>query len=224
MARIDKLWVPEGHLLGLRMSLDGQTRVAWWRVTGRNLAHYEHAFAATLTNTATGWTEIQQAATLVDVLEPREQRVINHAFVGVSPSDALLYLQYPLNTDQWAVTGNRLVDGNGIGAMRAVQSPFLDPDPLTELFVVSDSQPAFNVFNASGFTQTPRLYLYIMQYAVEGPFLASDPEVGGERRAMELVDQGQARMATIYGIKPITMPKWAADSLRQKLQAQGRAA
>ena len=205
MPDLSKYWLREGQLLGLRMKVDGQARPLWYRILGREYADYTYAFASTANAAATGWIDIQSASNIY-ILEPRRQNVIFHMFIGVALTNMILYYQYPQSRDRNALIGNRTVDANAIGGWRGRATPYWSPDLRTELFTIYKLRPVLNIFNDTPNTEVPRIYIHAMMYEVDGPYLAGHPRVGDEARTWELIDNGQARLYTIYGTDPVDAP------------------
>lgn len=75
-------------------------------------------------------------------LEPQEEETIYQFFVGISPSQAKLYLQYTEREDRMNLIAPRPVPGN-IGFWTGEMSNYNDPSPMTELWTVNDIYPYF---------------------------------------------------------------------------------
>lgn len=79
-------------------------------------------------------------------LEPQEEETIYQVFLGISPSQAKLYLQYTQRVDRMNLITPRTVPGD-IGYWDGYSSPYDDPAPFTELWSVHQLYPHFNVEN-----------------------------------------------------------------------------
>lgn len=210
-------WLKEGQLLGLRMKVNGKAQPVWYRVNGREYADYPFTFpAAVAAGASSGWLDIVVSATNSRyVLDPTRDNVINHIFPGIWLTNMILFYQYPLNRDRNALIGNRTVDANGFGGFRGRTSPYWAPDPRTELFTLRNLRPAFNIFNNTPAIQTPQIILHSMMYDVDGPFPTGHPAVGDQNHVYQLLDEGKARIYTIYGTDPVDAP----DNIVSRLTA-----
>lgn len=79
-------------------------------------------------------------------LEPQEEEIIYCSFIGITPSQCKLYLQYTQREDRLSLITPRPVPGV-IGFWDGELSPYHDPGPLTELWTVHDIYPYFNAEN-----------------------------------------------------------------------------
>lgn len=79
-------------------------------------------------------------------IEPQTEDVIYQFFLGLSPSQTKLYLQYTQRVDRMNLIAPRVVPG-AIGFWDGEMSPYHDPSPITELWTVNDVYPYFNVEN-----------------------------------------------------------------------------
>lgn len=202
---IDRLWVPDGKLLGIELLVGGKRQTVWWRTKGREFADYNYSFASIAAGAATGWIDLQDAQNnyIFNTLRPS---VINQFFIGVYPATQLMYLQFPSNVDRNTLTGYRAVDANGNGAIRGSESPIVAPSRKSELFTIYNLRPRLNIFNNGPVTVVPKIRMFAMMYSVEGPYVAGDPEIGDEDYLRQLVDHGDARITSIYGIDPANIP------------------
>jgi hypothetical protein len=206
--QVDKMWLKEGQLLGLRMLFNGKPDTAYYRVNAREWADYSYTFpgGAVAANTATGYLDLQDAANTY-ILQPRYDYVIYHFFIGISRSNSILFLNYPQQKDRNALTGTRLVSAVAMGGLWGYDSPLLEPNPKSELFTLRDLRPTLNMFNAHPATaQVLQIRLYAYMYSVDGPFWLGDPEVGDANHVRQLEEDSKARLYSIYGIEPANAP------------------
>lgn len=97
------------------------------------------------TNSTSGW-EAPADAQGRFYLEPQEEETVYQTFVGISPSQIKMYLQYTQREDRMSLIAPRPVPGQ-IGFWDGEMSPYHDPSPITELWTVHDLYPYFNVQN-----------------------------------------------------------------------------
>lgn len=207
--KVDKLWLRESQLLGLRMAFNGKPDTAYYRINGREWADLSFTFNAGATiaaNTASGYIDLVDVANTW-ILQPRRDDVIFHFFIGISRSSSILFLNFPQQKDRNALTGSRTVTATATGGLWGYDSPLLDPSPKSEIFTLRDLRPTINMFNANQATaQILQIRLYAYMYSVDGPFWLGDPEVGDANHVRELMDEEKARLYTIYGIEPAEAP------------------
>lgn len=199
-------WVQDGKLLGIKLLVDGKVRTVWWRVVGQEFADYPYTFASVAAGASTGWIDLTNAQNTY-ILMPVRIDLIYHFFMGLYPTNSLTFIQYPANKDHNALTGYRPVSSAGIGAIRGIESGFNTPGGKSEFMTLRGLRPLLNIFNNSPFTITPQLHLYAQMYRVEGPYLAGHPAIGNEDYLKKLMDTGDARVESIYGIDPIDIPQ-----------------
>lgn len=220
---LDNLWVPEGKLLGIGIKIGGKRETLWWRVQGREFADYNYSFASIARAIATGYIDLQDAVNNF-ILNPLRTDIINHFYVGITPATMLMYLQYPAGVEKNALVGNRTVDNTGNGAIRGYESPLNAPARKSELFTLFNLRPRLNMYNNGPITAVPSIRLYAMMYSVDGPFVAGDPAVGDEDYLRQLVDHGEARVTSIYGVDPANLPTDfidAVNSSRSRVKSGG---
>ena len=217
---IESLSLNVGDVLGIRLQIASKDTDVYWKIQGKEFGDYHHSFGSIAANTASGWIDIQTAQN-VRVLEPRSTSLVHQFFAGIAPSTGLLFYQYPINTDRNAIVGNRLVDENGQGGVRGMQSPYHSPSPKTEFWTLQGLYPALNLFNSNDAAYTCRVALYAYMYRVEGPFEAR--EIGGEDRIEEMLDRKRGRRVSIYGVTPIGAPTWVDEKWNRKLPDVGSA-
>jgi len=96
-------------------------------------------------NATSGW-EAPADALGRFYLEPQEEEYVYQVFTGISPSQAKMYLDYEQRDDRMNLITPRTVPGN-IGFWNGEMSSYNDPSPQTELWMVHDQYPYFNVEN-----------------------------------------------------------------------------
>ena len=79
-------------------------------------------------------------------LEPQEEETIYQFFMGISPSQSKIYLQYTQREDRMNLIAPRPVPGR-IGFWDGEMSAYHDPSPITEMWAVHDIYPYFNAEN-----------------------------------------------------------------------------
>lgn len=79
-------------------------------------------------------------------LEPQEEETIYQFFIGLSPSQAKMYLQYTEREDRMNLIAPRPTPGE-IGFWDGEMTSYHDPSPCTELWTVHDLVPYFRVEN-----------------------------------------------------------------------------
>jgi len=139
-------------------------------------------------------------------LEPQEEEVINLFFIGFSPSQSKMYLQYTQREDRMNLITPRPVPGQ-IGFWDGEMSAYHDPSPITELWTVHDIYPYLNVENAgvscvakkisASFWITPYTYQAVKDEAKIKSFLR------GEKRC-SIKTMGD-------GSRPIKAPAWLVE-------------
>lgn len=193
MLEIDRLFLKEGYLLAVQM-VDTQKRTNFFfRVLSLEECPYQYSFSALAAAASSGWIRPQDSANRY-ILSSPEKSLVNHVFVGVFPTRAEMYLQYPLDRDKNSLVSTRTV-GSGIGIFTdGKRSPYYEPSPRTELVAIYGIEPAFNAY--SPVACTPKLYIYAVQYRVSDPIIPPAEE------------QKKARIIGIYGKTLADCPDW----------------
>ncbi len=194
---VQRAILKEGHILGVQLMDEEQRRNFFFRVLSIEETPYPFSFGFLAAGASSGWINPQDEAART-ILNPREATLINHFFIGVSPTRAEVYLQYPLDRDKGTLTGTLIV-GRGIGVFAdGNMSPYRNPSLQTELVSIRDIHPAFNAF-----TPVPAVvwtYFHAVQYRVSAPLTKLTDE---ERR--------RARIFAIFGKTLTTAPNWLSD-------------
>ena len=82
---------------------------------------------------------------------------------GVEHSDRVkYYLKIPAGQNRYGVD-----KAKEIGFVSAEESPWYDPNPLFEFWLIHDWIPAVNCVNGSPVTQTPKIWFVGMKYDIE---------------------------------------------------------
>ncbi|GAI21427.1 unnamed protein product, partial [marine sediment metagenome] len=96
-------------------------------------------------NATSGW-EAPADALGRFYLEPQEEDIVYQIFLGISPSQAKMYLDYEQRDDRMNLITPRLVPGP-VGFWEGEMTSYNDPSPMTQLWTVHDIYPYFNVEN-----------------------------------------------------------------------------
>jgi len=99
----------------------------------------------------------------IDQLDPDKDPL--HLFQvrwGVQDTRAKYYIKIPAGQNRYGVDEDK-----EIGFINADRSPFYDPNPLYEFFLMYDWVPAFNCKNTGPVTITPKLWFRGMKYNIE---------------------------------------------------------
>jgi len=111
----------------------------------RYAPYWFYSGAAISAGGTSGWTAPVDANGRY-YLEPQEEEVIYQIFTGITPAQSKLYLQYTERVDRMNLITPRPVPG-AIGYWDGYGSPYMDPDPGTELWTVHDLWPHMNIEN-----------------------------------------------------------------------------
>ena len=164
-------------------------------------------------DTGSGWKEIKDGD--IYVLSPNMERLIYHGFIGINPSDAWLYEQYPSGTYTRKVRGLASI-GEEYGYVTGWQSPYLDPSELTEFMTIYDlAPPVYNMYSPHN-DITGYLNFYFMKYWSK---FIDDPAVvdASEKRTMEAVPVVLGDVED-----PLTAPNWLSEFLARRDQKRGK--
>ncbi len=190
----ERLFLKEGYILGIQMLENSKRMNYYFRVLSLEDTPYQYSFAAIAAGGATGWIRPQDSSNRY-FLNPPEQTLINHMFVGLNPTRLELYLQYPLDKDKGALVGSRVV-GSGMGMFaEGITSPYRSPSTRTEIVSIKDIDPAFNAY--SPIACTPKIYVYAVQYRVSAPLTTLAAE-----------EKKRARIVGIFGKNLADAPNW----------------
>ena len=196
LSEVERAFLKEGYILGVGMMDEGVRRNFYFKVLAVERTPYPYSFGAMNAGASSGWISPEDDSKRT-LLNPPENTLINHFFVGVSPTRAEIYLQYPLDNDKGSLVGTRVV-GSGIGVFaRGQTSPYQRPSVLTELIAVHGVSPAFNAYTPVA--ASVRVYFEAVQYRVGAPLT----EVTDEQRR-------RANVFAIYGKTIAPCPGWLA--------------
>lgn len=119
-------------------------------------------------------------------LEPSKRETIYQVFMGISPSTARIYSAYPERVDRMNLISVRSTPGS-VGYWDGEDSPYRDPSPETEHWVLHDMQPYFNAENngVSGASTVIKASWYINPYSYKVITNPSEVEkfLTGQRKA-----------------------------------------
>jgi len=137
------------------------------------------------------------------ILEPQEEETVYQVFTGITPKQAKLYLQYTQRVDRMNLITPRPVPGR-IGFWDGYGSPYLDPDPSTELWTVHDIYPHMNIENPAitGASILCGASFWITPYTYR-------PVTDTNKTLQFLRGEKPARIITMGdGDRPIKAPAW----------------
>jgi len=143
-------------------------------------------------------------------LEPQEEETVYQTFIGLSPSQSKLYLQYTQREDRMNLITPRPVPGQ-IGFWDGEMSAYHDPSPITELWMVHDIYPYLNVENAgvSCEAKTIKSSFWIIPYTYQ---------VIKDRNKILSFLRGERRCTVKTmgdGYRPIKAPAWLVEDYSQ---------
>lgn len=218
---ISRRWLDPGQILGLIMLRGSIRAVHFFRVWATEYKPFTFAFnggAVIAAAAGSGWVEPLTVNNDV-ILQPPYTWQINHLFFGITPSTALLYLQYPMGSQKNSLVGTPL-NTNEIAAQTGRLNSWDYPSLETELITVNEIRPALQVYNPSGAAQIITIKIHAMQY-------------GHEPIAPTVEEMRRARVISCYGVDPVNAPGWLERSVPDvvkdvselsQYRAQGRAA
>jgi hypothetical protein len=194
MLEIDKAFLKEGYILGVQMRDDAKRKNFYFRILSIEETHYQYSFGALAAGGSSGWIRPQDSSNRY-ILDPPQDSLINHLFVGVYPTRAEIYLQYPLDRDKGALVGTRVV-GSGQGVFAdGIRSPYRNPSLHTELVTIHYVDPAFNAYTP--IAATVQIYLYAVQYRVSPVITVLSEE-----------EKKRAKVFGIFGKDLADAPDW----------------
>ena len=193
-AEVEKAFLKEGYILGIGMTDAERRKNFYFKVLSVEECLYPYSFGAIAAGSSSGWKRPQDASNRY-FLDPPQPSLINHFFIGLSPTRAELYLQYPLDRDKGSLVGTRVV-GSGIGIFASGRlSPLTQPSSLTELITIHNIDPAFNAYTPVA--ATVLCNFYAVQYRVSPPLTEITPE-----------EKKRAKVFAIYGKTISPCPGW----------------
>ncbi len=196
---IDSQWRREGTLLAMRLKVSGEPTTIYYRIISREFADQYYSFGSIAANTGSGFIDLQNAQNTY-ILEPRREDIIHHIYLGIYPSSAVYFLNYPAGYSHNSLVQSSTIDGTATGGLRGSQSMMSEPSVKTELFVLRDMRPTLQLWNNDQVnSQTLLVHLYAMMYQVTGPYLLGSPEVGDATAVQSLYDSNNAKLYSIYG-------------------------
>jgi len=205
-------WLEQGWYLAL------QFKEGWvgFRVTGREFSELTFPLGAVAAGgNLAAWNTIIDPTNRY-YLSPPDQNFIYHHFWGVTPAKARIYTQFEAGEDVGSLLdaprGITLADGN-VGFVNGNMSPFGGPYSVaTELFVVYQKWPAFNVLNplTSAMTNV-QLRFQTMKY---GYTLIKNQKT---LQSM-LTGTQKVRKYTMGRVdpSPMSIPRWLRDLVREE--------
>ena len=160
----------EGDWVGLKMLIGSTKTDFYFKIEAKegpnDLGEFSLGAAASQATAGTGWDEIQDANSRY-LLEPEFQNYLYLVHWGVTPSIARIYRQYPAGVDRGSLLGTRAV-GDASGWIDGVKSPAGFPSPLTEMWILKGTHPAFNGYHP--YTEpgsiTVRMNFYLTKFYV----------------------------------------------------------
>ena len=193
-AEVEKAFLKEGYILGIGMTDENVRKNFYFKVLSIEECIHPYSFGAIAAGGSSGWLRPKDASNRY-FLDPPQSTLINHFFIGVSPTRAEIYLQYPLDRDKGSLVGTRVI-GSGIGVFASGSfSPLMQPSSLTELITIKDIDPAFNAY--APITATIQSIFYAAQYRVSAPL----KEITAEEKK-------RAKVFAIYGKTISPCPNW----------------
>lgn len=140
-------------------------------------------------------------------LEPQEEETVYQFFLGLSPSQAKIYLQFTQREDRMSLIAPRVVPGR-IGFWDGEMSAYHDPSPITELWNVHNLVPYFNVENpgVSCVQKRIRASFWITPFTYQ---VVKDTD-----KIMRMLrgEKGRITVRTMGdGQRPIKAPAWMVD-------------
>lgn len=151
-------YLKEGHFAWIDDPLKG-----YYKIVRREPFDYETGkedtaiFSAVASGSESGFKNIE-------VLEPDDKPP--HLFQvqwGVRETgDVEYYLKIPSGQNRFGVD-----DDKEIGFINADKSPFYDPNPLYQFYLIANWYPAINCKNNSPVTITPKIWFRGMKYDIE---------------------------------------------------------
>lgn len=192
----------ENDLLGLLFNKDGGSRQYVLRILTaeypNNLLNFSIGSANALASAGTGWETVDDSNGK-EYLEPEYASQINQCFVGVAPSYARIYRQYPSGQERGSLIGTRAI-GDQVGYVDGRYSPLRNPNPNTEFFVVKGQFPAFNGYHPQAEPASITIYanFYVASFNVEELNPAN----------LSPADRARVRRITIGGRTLMTAPGW----------------
>lgn len=202
----------ENDLLGLLLTDSNAARMYILRILTaeypNNLLEFSIGSANALSATGTGWETVDDSSGK-EYLEPEYSSQINQVFMGVAPSYARVYRQYPSGQERGSLIGTRAI-GDRVGYVDGRYSPLRNPNPNTEFFVIKGQHPAFNGYHPRAEPSSVTVYanFYVASFNVE----ELDP------RSLTPADRARLRCITMAGKSLMTKPGWLTMGEPVKIQ------
>lgn len=158
-------------------------------------------------STGSGVKEIKDGD--IYILESPQEKVINHGFIGIHPSDAWLYEEYPQGETTRKIKSLTRVGAN-YGYITGWQSMYLNPSKLTEWVTIYDLKPPVYTMYSPHNNITGYLNFYFMKYWVD---YINDPKL---LESFETKTRKCTPLTLGDVEKPPIAPSWLARFLRER--------
>ena len=171
----------------------------FFKITGREVMRYEPVkVGAIQAGQASDWIEPTKPGTSDRVLDPEQERFILHAFIGVAPEVAEVYLRFPPQVDRINLRGTRAVPGE-TKWIDGVESPFEQPNANSELITFMDLYPSFKVVNQGDDDIYAMLSFHVAKYTYR---------VIRDTKLIEALINGKKKCKIYTFLEPYEAPAW----------------
>ena len=158
MTDSDSLYLKEGHIVWIDLPL-----TSYYRIIRREPFDYETGeedtaiFSTVASGSESGFKN-------VSALEPDNKPLhLYQALWGVKDmGDIKYYVKIPAGQNRFGVDTDK-----EIGFINADKSPFFDPNPLYQFYLINEWYPSINCKNNSPVTITPKVWFRGMKYDIE---------------------------------------------------------
>lgn len=170
----------------------------FFKITGREIVRYEPYEVGTISAGGTKKDIEPKDDRDNRILEPEQERFIVHAFVGVEPEVAEVYLDFPPRVSRFNLYGKRSVPGN-VKWIDGVTSPFDNPNGISELIAFKDLYPSFSIYNAGDEDIYAMLSFEIAKYTYR---------VIDDTDTIRALIEGKKRSKIYTFLEPYQAPGW----------------
>lgn len=181
---------------------------AFFKITSREIMRYEPYPVGTLdAGEKSDWLDPTDQTTNTRILEPQENRFMYHVYLGISPEETEVYLQFPANISRFNLGWPRGYPSD-VKWIDGLTSPFDKPGKASELITFKDLYPVFGVYNAGDRKVYPLMSFHVAKYTYR---------IVKDRNLIKALIDGRKPCRIWTFNNPYSAPNWLRQAVGESL-------